>query len=165
MSVELCSNRLHPLTPENMVEVRDHGKVYSRCRLCGQGQPRVHDSEAARNYYEANKEVILGKQREVSRQQTKRKQADREKQLKAQDYRCANPGCGKELPSGGGHSDHNHKTGKKRGVLCGGCNIALGHVNDSVSKLLGLVQYLQFHAENPEYYIEGSLVDAKELHS
>ena len=39
--------------------------------------------------------------------------------------------------------DHDHKTGKIRGLLCMKCNQALGHANDDVEILLNMVEYLQ----------------------
>jgi hypothetical protein len=39
--------------------------------------------------------------------------------------------------------DHNHKTGKIRGLLCSSCNLALGHVKDSMDLLESLKQYLK----------------------
>lgn len=39
--------------------------------------------------------------------------------------------------------DHDHRTGVVRGTLCRKCNLALGNVNDSVSILEGLIQYLR----------------------
>lgn len=46
--------------------------------------------------------------------------------LKSQDYRCAI--CGTDNPGGRGafHVDHNHITGKVRGLLCSSCNHAIG---------------------------------------
>lgn len=38
--------------------------------------------------------------------------------------------------------DHDHKTGKVRGLLCVKCNLALGYANDNKNILLGLVEYL-----------------------
>jgi hypothetical protein len=38
--------------------------------------------------------------------------------------------------------DHNHKTGEVRGLICQGCNSALGHAKDSVSVLNNMVTYL-----------------------
>tara|TARA_R110000744_G_scaffold25672_5_gene63626 strand:+ start:255 stop:860 length:606 start_codon:yes stop_codon:yes gene_type:complete len=38
--------------------------------------------------------------------------------------------------------DHNHKTGKVRGVLCSGCNLGLGHFNDDTSKLENAIKYI-----------------------
>ena len=41
------------------------------------------------------------------------------------------------------HIDHCHATGKIRGVLCGGCNVALGRVQDSPERLRALIGYLE----------------------
>lgn len=41
------------------------------------------------------------------------------------------------------HYDHDHKTGKFRGWLCGRCNVALGLLKDNKETLLALVDYLE----------------------
>jgi hypothetical protein len=38
--------------------------------------------------------------------------------------------------------DHDHKTGKIRGLLCKNCNAALGNVRDNINTLDGLIKYL-----------------------
>lgn len=38
--------------------------------------------------------------------------------------------------------DHDHTTGKFRGFLCQGCNLALGHLQDDVRRLQQLIDYL-----------------------
>lgn len=38
--------------------------------------------------------------------------------------------------------DHCHTTGKVRGLLCVGCNLALGYVKDSIENLASLINYL-----------------------
>jgi hypothetical protein len=38
--------------------------------------------------------------------------------------------------------DHDHKTGATRGVLCAGCNLALGHIKDDPIVAQKMVQYL-----------------------
>lgn len=39
--------------------------------------------------------------------------------------------------------DHNHETGKIRGLLCGHCNKALGGFNDNIDTLKSAIKYLK----------------------
>jgi hypothetical protein len=39
--------------------------------------------------------------------------------------------------------DHCHVNGHMRGILCNKCNVALGMANDSVDRLLELIEYIQ----------------------
>lgn len=41
--------------------------------------------------------------------------------------------------------DHNHETGKFRGLICGNCNIMLGHSKDNIDTLLEAIEYLKKH--------------------
>jgi len=41
------------------------------------------------------------------------------------------------------HTDHSHRTHAVRGILCNGCNWALGAVDDNVEILSALIAYLQ----------------------
>jgi transcription initiation factor IIE alpha subunit len=64
--------------------------------------------------------------------------------LKAQGGKC--PGCERELREDKSTNiDHDHATGKVRGLLCMSCNIALGMARDSVETLLRLGVYLEKH--------------------
>jgi hypothetical protein len=47
--------------------------------------------------------------------------------------------CGKEKEL---VVDHDHKTGKVRGLLCRLCNIGLGSLNDNVGNLENAIKYL-----------------------
>ena len=58
--------------------------------------------------------------------------------------------CGVELTQGNKGSnklviDHDHSTGKIRGVICHSCNVALGHAKDSIDVLGYLLAYLRNH--------------------
>jgi len=64
---------------------------------------------------------------------------DFDRRLKCQAGRCAacnepmNPAC----------VDHDHSTNEVRDLLCRACNSALGQVNDSIERLLRLIEYLR----------------------
>lgn len=40
------------------------------------------------------------------------------------------------------HVDHDHKTDKVRGLLCGDCNRALGYLKDDPERIKGLLEYV-----------------------
>lgn len=44
--------------------------------------------------------------------------------------------------------DHNHLTGKVRGLLCRTCNLGIGHLQESPEVLLSAIEYLQKHKES-----------------
>lgn len=46
--------------------------------------------------------------------------------------------------------DHDHVTGKVRGLLCSKHNTALGMVNDSIEELEGLIAYLRKHSDTKD---------------
>ena len=64
-------------------------------------------------------------------------QAEVDAMLAAQGGLCA--ACKIDEPQ---HVDHDHKTGRVRGMLCYLCNQALGNVRDEVQRLKGLIDYL-----------------------
>lgn len=60
--------------------------------------------------------------------------------------------CHKPELSRHGHLnvDHDHQTGKIRGLLCNGCNGALGLVFDDPAILRAMIRYLEQHATTKE---------------
>lgn len=64
--------------------------------------------------------------------------------LEKQGHKCAI--CGKPhsvVPYKRLNVDHDHKTGKVRGMLCHDCNLAIGFFLDDVSLLEAAIRYLQ----------------------
>ncbi len=41
--------------------------------------------------------------------------------------------------------DHDHRTGKIRGFICGSCNKILGYAKDDIDILIGCIRYLNRH--------------------
>lgn len=53
---------------------------------------------------------------------------------------CSNPSCGITSRL---HMDHDHVTGEFRGLLCRGCNHALGNLAESPERMTGLREYIE----------------------
>ncbi len=71
-------------------------------------------------------------------------EADEQALLAQQDNRCAIcKKSGLKL-----HVDHNHRTNKVRGLLCGNCNRGLGVFYDSPESLQEAIQYLRTSEES-----------------
>ena len=65
--------------------------------------------------------------------------------LKVQDYKCAI--CPNNLVDVDGYPkyacvDHDHKTGKVRGLLCVACNTGIGHLKDNPTLCVKAANYL-----------------------
>lgn len=66
--------------------------------------------------------------------------------LKVQSNRCAICGCLLDTSSETlGCADHDHSTGKPRGVLCMHCNTALGLFKDNIENLENAIRYIEEH--------------------
>lgn len=63
--------------------------------------------------------------------------------LQVQNFECGI--CDGPLKSEGQgtHIDHDHATGRIRGILCAQCNRGLGHMRDNVSFLRKAIEYLE----------------------
>jgi len=75
--------------------------------------------------------------------------AEFDKLFKSQNGQCAI--CAKSLEYYAKDTcvDHDHKSGKIRGILCGKCNLGIGHLRDSPATILASVNYLLLHLELP----------------
>ena len=63
--------------------------------------------------------------------------------LLLQDNKCAICGRTEELDGKNFAVDHDHKTGKMRGILCKRCNLLLGKFENSTGNMEGAISYLQ----------------------
>ena len=76
-------------------------------------------------------------------------------QLARQRGRCR--GCLSELSVETARIDHDHETGRVRGLLCDRCNWALGHARDSAAILRRLTAHLDVALEQQLVYVGGAL--------
>jgi hypothetical protein len=78
------------------------------------------------------------------------------KELKAEITECVICGANEKLVI-----DHDHNTGKIRGLLCGHCNRGLGHFRDDPTLLEFAAQYLYASVDAPEWdkYKEKHMVE------
>lgn len=94
-------------------------------------------------YYAENKEYFSQKAREYYRNNPGRKygltKEEHEALLLQADNKCGI--CKMELTKS--YIDHDHSTGKVRGVLCMHCNTVLGHAKDSIETLKSAIEYLE----------------------
>lgn len=73
-------------------------------------------------------------------------EADYEEMVEAQGNRCAV--CFSDTVGGRydrWHIDHDHATGKVRGLLCTNCNRGIGHFKDNPLFLASAIEYLNGH--------------------
>jgi hypothetical protein len=94
---------------------------------------RNYDSDAARDY---NQRYHYGTS-----------SAEFDEQLAAQGGMCAvcglAPWVDDPARTSRPHRDHDHETGRKRGILCPSCNLGLGKFGDDVARLRAAIAYLE----------------------
>ena len=112
-----------------------------------------------KQYYIKNKEKLLAYSKEYRAKHIEEKKDynlrrafgigldDVQKMLELQKYKCKICGGELELIFGGRnkkspHLDHDHLTGKVRGILCHSCNLVLGFAYDNSEILERAVEYL-----------------------
>lgn len=117
------------------------GKRRSSCRTCG--------DETRRAYYQANKEKWRGYRLAKPRAGTNMPPLTVEQwreHLEAAGYRCEI--CDVEVLAYGSvgdrarlaHIDHDHETGRLRGVLCMQCNNGLGFVEGKLDRVANYLE-------------------------
>jgi hypothetical protein len=106
-------------------------------------------------YREENKEEIAAKKKayhlahpEVELRRCCKKAGITLEVYNAQPKECSichstNPGTRKDKPLKSWPIDHDHITGKFRGLLCSSCNLALGLLNDDPKRCRAMAEYLE----------------------
>jgi hypothetical protein len=145
-----CNKIKHPNDFGKCTREKD-GKYYL-CKECA--------NEKTRNSYQKHKE----KRREKNRGRKRIRSLDYHKKKKntrmflmygitEQDYEnllndqyrkckiCKS--VGSDISGGGLVIDHDHKTNKVRGLICGRCNVMLGLAKDSLEILTSTIEYLK----------------------
>jgi Recombination endonuclease VII len=130
--------KCHKEKPRTAFYVRNRvtGKLHSKCKEC--------TDAASREYAAAHPDKVKLYDRTKSlRRRYGMEPADFEQRLKEQNGRCAL--CrGKESygRSGHLHVDHDHETGRIRGLLCYRCNSALAQFGDNAEGIQKAIAYL-----------------------
>lgn len=93
--------------------------------------------EKSAAYYKRNRQRLLDYQFQ------RKYGATRAELLATYGKQCACCGTTEEPPNRGWHIDHDHTTGKIRGVLCIRCNTGIGKLGDSIEGLERALAYLQ----------------------
>mgnify|MGYP001591391904 CR=1 FL=1 len=125
------------------------------CRRAWEADNKATISRASKAYYEKNHTSIAIKRKVWRRRTTLASHgltaAQFDKMVIDQGNRCCI--CEREpRQNRGGRNgslrwciDHDHRTGQVRGLLCHGCNKALGFMADEPSSLLAAERYIQKH--------------------
>lgn len=121
---------------------------YKECRLCHEVKPlsEFYYRTDSKTYRSECKECVKARER---LKKTGWSPEEYEYTWFKQKGKCAICGC--ELGTSRytkPAADHDHKTGKLRGILCTQCNTALGLMKDSPYRLESAIHYLEEHGHN-----------------
>lgn len=123
-------------------------KGFKVCRLCGKTKPLFdfYYRKDSKSYRSECKQCI----KETARLRATGWDPDSyHRQWCLQGGKCAICGC--TLNSSRytkASCDHDHTTGKLRGILCTGCNTAIGLMKESPYRLESAIRYLEEHNSN-----------------
>lgn len=118
--------------PERLAKSREYRRDYQRRKRAAFSEEEKEIEREKSRIAEMKKKFGIGTE-------------EYERILAAQDYVCAI--CGSPSPRSSRKErfaiDHDHDTGKIRGVLCNPCNRGIGLLGDKVSRLQAAVDYLK----------------------
>lgn len=130
-------------------------KGYRECKVCGKKKPvedfyiredKLPSGKIKKSYRNECKECTKARMRLKT---TGWSPEEYERAWCIQEGKCAICGC--TLNSSRytkASADHDHVTGKLRGILCNNCNTALGLMKDSPYRLESAIRYLESHGRH-----------------
>lgn len=137
-----CCGEVKPTTEFTRRNYNGRRVFYSYCKECKNKKAKEYRLENPEKIKRTHRKSDLKKQYGLTME-------DVEIMLKNQNCKCAI--CGKELFLQGAsedktkiaHVDHNHETGKVRGLLCNDCNRGIGLLKDNPLFLANALKYLE----------------------
>ena len=137
----------HEYTPENSYFVTKTGVRY--CKKCNniktkkfkENNPQKY-KKCQKDYVDNNREKLLTYWKKYNLKKYNLSLEDYNNLLEKQNYVCAI--CKNKCSTGRSLAiDHDHNTGKVRGLLCGRCNRGLGLFEDEINILESALNYLK----------------------
>jgi len=134
---------------------KSYAKANRERRLAAVMAWRKANPDKVKAYYENNKELVNSRSKEwyeSNKDRVKHLNLQRDFKISLEDYNNLmdkqDDCCGickrhKSEFKIKFAVDHNHDTGKVRGLLCGSCNNGLGRFKDSVDLLSNAIKYLE----------------------
>lgn len=126
-----------------------HPTICKPCMARRSREWRTANPERARaavtKYQKANKERLVANRRRPHVKNTYGITVDQFDEILSKQGGCCAI-CRTDKPNGPGKHffvDHNHITGRVRGLLCANCNFVIGHAGDDKEVLRAAIAYLQ----------------------
>lgn len=130
------------MTEAQAAERRKKSAERSRLHYAANRDKKI---EYAKDYRDSNRDKVAASQRTTLYGITPERF---EELLSSQNNSCAI--CGSKEPGGGRTRfsvDHCHTTQKVRALLCGPCNLGLGHFHDNPERLIKAASYIKQHQQ------------------
>lgn len=167
--------RLDAMTPDELIAYNEKRKAIQRRSYHKNKEANQSTSKATewrkknKDKYKAWEAQYKAKNKEALRLQRKAYRLNNPEKIKARENKMVfAPGqtvagmlleqhgmcaiCGRPLAvdSKNTHADHDHTTGRVRGLLCNQCNVLLGQAEDNIARLHAAIEYLRKHSEKSE---------------
>jgi hypothetical protein len=143
-----CAREWRKKNPEKAKEhakksrIKNRTKILARQKIWTENNKERH-SEQAKIWYGENKERTRGNQLKLHYGISFN---EYEELLKKQNNECAI--CGGPSGKRSFSVDHDHINGKVRGLLCRGCNVGIGNLNDDPELLEKAIIYIKKFRED-----------------